>query len=536
MSKQIPAIQSKLFVLAAVPCLAFAAWFYAYSFGLVDDAYIPLTYVRNFLAGHGIVFYPGGERVEGFTSPLWFALMALAGCLGAPLPRAANFFSMLFGFLCVLSVFFLYRDLFCKKTESSIWPMLAATALASDIGFAAWSSSGLETSLLAFIILWMFWLVETQRRLWGIFLCLFCSCLVRPEAVLFLIPIVMRIWKRESINRILAFAFAFWLAPLLLLELCRFQYFADWLPNTFYAKHDFGGMNLLIRGLSYSYTFLVPRPLLWVSALWFLFSAHERQFAMRWFIWLGIFLFGVVLEGGDHFALHRFLVPILPLWTMASIRVIQLGYHTAIQKVDPDQQKKWAVACLFLAGLSLYAYSWQLFNYDHRDYYRFSTGARRYFSEVEWTKNWLAIGYWLKERYPENTVIAVATAGAIPYASELPCIDIFGLNSKIIAHTPVPYWKRQYAGHEKSNPTYVLQQKPAYIQLFPLLFFSSREYPFPGAYHSIDARREWLESMLTFNAQRDLWDSPSFQKQYEFKTIATDQGFISIFERKDFYD
>jgi hypothetical protein len=534
-SRQIPAIQPKLFLFAAVPCLAFAAWFYSFSFGLVDDAYIPLVYVRNFLAGHGIVFYPGGERVEGFTSPLWFLLMTIAGTLRIPLPLAANFLSMLFGFLCVLSFFFLYRNLFCKEAGNSIWPILASAALVTDVSFAAWSSSGLETSLFALIILWLFWLVETKRRLWVIFLCLFLACLTRPEAVLFIVPIVMRIWGRESKNRILISALSFWFAPLLLLVTARYLYFAEWLPNTFYAKHDFGGVNLYLRGLSYLYTFLSPRPLLWISVLWFLFS-NERQFAMRWFSWLGIFLFSVVIEGGDHFALHRFLVPILPLWTMASVRVIQLGYQKILEKVDTVQQKKWAIACMVLAGLGLYAYSWQLFNYDNRDYYRFSTGARRYLSEVEWTKNWLSIGYWLKERYPENTVIAVTTAGAIPYASELPCIDIFGLNTKIIAHTPVSSGKLEYPGHEKSNPEYVLEQKPAYIQLFPLLFFSSREYPFPGAYHSEDARHEWLESMLIFNAQLDLWNHPTFQEQYEFKTVATDQGFISISERKDLYD
>ncbi|MDP8245962.1 MAG: hypothetical protein P9L94_17905 [Candidatus Hinthialibacter antarcticus] len=536
MSRQIPAIQPKLILLAAVPCLAFAAWFYSFSFGLVDDAYIPLVYARNFLAGHGIVFYPGGEEVEGFTSPFWFLLMALMGLFGAPLPSAANVVSLICGFLSLLSVFYIYRDLFCENSQFNLWPMLAAAALASDVGFAAWSSSGLETSLFALVLLWLFWLYETKRPAWAIFLCLLAASLSRPEAVLFIVPISIGLLLRGNCKKALVSGLIFWLLPLVIFEVGRYLYFGVWLPNTFYAKHDFGGLQLLHRGFSYLYTFLVPRPLLWIATLWLLFSWEDRKTALRWWGWIGVYVIGVVAEGGDHFALHRFFVPILPLWTMAAVRVIQMGYQKLLQYVASSKHQKLNVVCVVLAGLSLYAYSWQLFHYEDRDAYRFSTGARRYLSEVEWTKNWLLIGEWLKRRYPENTVIAVTTAGAIPYSSELLCIDIFGLNTREIAHTPVSDRERLYAGHEKSNPDYVFGRKPAFIQLFPLLFFSSREYPFAGAYHSEDARREWLESMLTFHAQIDLWNHSAFQEQYAFKTLETEHGFISIFERKDFYD
>ena len=37
----------------------------------IDDADIFLVYARNVSAGHGFVFNPGGDRVEGFTSLLW---------------------------------------------------------------------------------------------------------------------------------------------------------------------------------------------------------------------------------------------------------------------------------------------------------------------------------------------------------------------------------------------------------------------------------------------------------------------------------
>lgn len=497
-----------------------------------------MVYVRNFLAGHGIVYYPGGERVEGFTSPLWFLLLTLSGWVGAPLPSAANTLSLICGTLSVFSAFFIYQKLFCKNTSiwNSAWALVAGVALASDASFAAWSSSGLESSLFALIILWLFWFYESKQPAWSVFLLLLLASLARPEGVLLAAPLCVGFFLRGKLKQAAIWGGLAWLAPLVLLLFVRYSYFGDWLPNTFYAKHDFGGPELLRRGFYYLYTFLVPRPLLWLALLWLFFSKQERKTALLWFAWIGVYVTGVVVEGGDHFALHRFFVPILPLWTMASVRVLQIGYQKILPLFNHNKQRRLAVTSALLAGLSLYAYSWQLFHYDNRDAYRFSTGARRYLSEVEWTKNWLEIGLWLKQRYPENTMIAVSTAGAMPFASELPSIDLFGLNTREIARTPIQQRDRLYAGHEKSNPEFVLGQRPAYIQLFPLLFFSSREYPFPGAYHSEDARREWLESMLIFHAQFDLWSHPAFTQQYEFKTLETDKGFISIFERKDFYD
>src|SRR4051794_25908075 len=44
----------------------------------VDDANIFLAYAQNLAAGEGFVYYPRGERVEGFTSLLWVLVCALA--------------------------------------------------------------------------------------------------------------------------------------------------------------------------------------------------------------------------------------------------------------------------------------------------------------------------------------------------------------------------------------------------------------------------------------------------------------------------
>ncbi len=45
-------------------------------FSLFDDGMISMRYARNLAHGFGLVWNPGGARVEGFTNPLWVFYMA----------------------------------------------------------------------------------------------------------------------------------------------------------------------------------------------------------------------------------------------------------------------------------------------------------------------------------------------------------------------------------------------------------------------------------------------------------------------------
>ena len=49
---------------------------------LSDDCYISFRYARNLVEGHGLVYNPG-ERVEGFSNPLWVLLLACGHLLTA---------------------------------------------------------------------------------------------------------------------------------------------------------------------------------------------------------------------------------------------------------------------------------------------------------------------------------------------------------------------------------------------------------------------------------------------------------------------
>ncbi len=57
---------------------------------LFDDMMISMTYARNLAQGYGPVWNAGGERVEGFSNPLWVAFMAFIHLL----PIAENWTSL----------------------------------------------------------------------------------------------------------------------------------------------------------------------------------------------------------------------------------------------------------------------------------------------------------------------------------------------------------------------------------------------------------------------------------------------------------
>jgi len=46
-------------------------------FTLFDDAMISMRYARNLAEGYGLVWNPGGDKVEGFSNGLWMLFMAL---------------------------------------------------------------------------------------------------------------------------------------------------------------------------------------------------------------------------------------------------------------------------------------------------------------------------------------------------------------------------------------------------------------------------------------------------------------------------
>ncbi len=119
----------------------FALHVWLYRAFYIDDALISLRYVRQFVAGNGLV-YNVGERVEGYSNFLWVILAAIFGWAQVDLIWATQFLGIIFGAGVLVVVAWFTRHL--------RWPWVAPALLVVVGPFAAWVMGGLETILFAF--------------------------------------------------------------------------------------------------------------------------------------------------------------------------------------------------------------------------------------------------------------------------------------------------------------------------------------------------------------------------------------------------
>jgi hypothetical protein len=161
--------------------------------------------------------------------------------------------------------------------------------------------------------------------------------------------------------------------------------------------------------------------------------------------------------GGDVFPAYRFLVPALPwLYLLVADGVAALEERgTGAAPSRSGRAIAAAAVMLLLVPLAFQTlrpstvFAWR----EWRQGNAYTAGLRM-------------VGRWLREHVPPGTWIAVNPAGALPYESGLPTIDMLGLNDREIALTEVPrLGAGRLAGHEKGNGASVLRRRPQIIRV-----------------------------------------------------------------------
>lgn len=137
-------------ILLAAGAIAFVCW----RAWVCDDAFITFRHAANCLAGHGPVFNPG-ERVQGFTHPLWF-LVLLAGGLVLDLYPLA----VILGLISTAAVMLVVAWFFRKRRHAALCLLAVAGILLSSRTFIEYQTSGLETCLTHLLVAWVWaWLL-----------------------------------------------------------------------------------------------------------------------------------------------------------------------------------------------------------------------------------------------------------------------------------------------------------------------------------------------------------------------------------------
>jgi hypothetical protein len=170
-----------------------------------DDAFITFRYARNLSAGLGLVYNPG-QAVLGTTSPLYAALLAgLAALLGADRLPAISFTVALLA--DTLGVWLFYRLARAAFADSGAAGLLALAYLAHPFRLDV-ASGGMETSLFVAGLLLLHERYLHGGRAWALGALSAALFLLRPDAVLALLPLYAHWLWRDRRAALLAGAWA----------------------------------------------------------------------------------------------------------------------------------------------------------------------------------------------------------------------------------------------------------------------------------------------------------------------------------------
>jgi arabinofuranosyltransferase len=438
---------------------------------LNDDAFISFRYAQN-LAVHGELTYNLGERVEGYTNFLWTVLMAGVMYLGGDVTIWSKLFGMGFG----IGTIFVCAG-FLKTEEDIPWQSLVVAALlVASPAFACWSTGGLETMMFTFFLTLGWTALAREGEFDKPFRSSFyfaLSALVRPEGLLaFGLSMLLlggrwiqRFRTKQNFLRLclggLTFLIVYgpyfgW----------RVWYYGWLFPNTYYVKT--GAVGLWTPGLAYVGDWIMTHglfllPLCFVPAL-LKVKQSDRWLKVCAAVFIGVLCIHVAKVGGDFMALHRFLVPVMPIAAiLMSLGLGALWRHPRITAV-PRVARVGVCVILCFATLS----------YVKRvDKTAMEVGSIGGVDSIGWLKMFAnqckVAGEWLAENAPENASLATTAAGTIPYFSGLYTVDILGLNDEWIAHEVPPKGNRP--GHTRSAPASYLASKAVdYLVYHPQFF------------------------------------------------------------------
>ncbi|MFT7520018.1 MAG: hypothetical protein ACI9MC_002162, partial [Kiritimatiellia bacterium] len=225
----------------------------------IEDAAISFAYARNLAMGEGLVTYAGGERVEGYSNPLWTFLLAAIYLVGVDAFVSSKVLALLFGAATMPVTYLIAKE--ARPHRAGLTPILAVLMVAGSAQFAIWGASGLENGLLNLLVALAIWRTLVEARYGGIpwsALLYFGVAITRPEALLYaalggFAAMVFRAWRvgpelfqaREPAHVRRALWAASWptivwltlfFVPFVGYHVWRYDYFSWLAPNTYYAK------------------------------------------------------------------------------------------------------------------------------------------------------------------------------------------------------------------------------------------------------------------------------------------------------------
>jgi hypothetical protein len=474
---------------------AWAGWFIGRSsfvvsgrrvFCLFEDAMISMTYARSLVEGHGLNWARAGQPVEGFTHPLWVALMVPINALPLNL-RFRSLPVQLLSLAVLVGHVVLVRRLtlrFFARAEARHW-MPAALLTAFYYPLSYWSLMGLESGLQALlttasVLLAMDIVCRGQDRHRALLLVGAAAYLLRMDMVLMVgvvqLFVIANGGLREPRQRTSwlqgVAAFAGLAAGY---SVFRWVTFHDLLPNTYYLKlYRIPLAVRLLRGSRSLWESLADHlPLLALTGVGVgvLLRHHpDRDWRRRLMLPAALVVTALAYDvyvGGDAYEMllnvraNRFIVYVMPQVFILFNALV----NEASARMSRRAGRRLAAAASALGLLSA----------DGLWLAADAAGNRQDLavSRPPWTTADQAPVFRAVERLRDEiapgSVVATACAGIPAYFSDFRMVDELGYSDRHIARLPpsVPLGPENYQmfqpGHVKWDETYVLARRPAAI-------------------------------------------------------------------------
>lgn len=416
-------------------------------FCLYDDAMISMTYARNLLEGHGLEWSRRGDHVEGFTHPLWLAVMVVANAIPSPL-GLRSLFVQIASAACLVANLFAVRRLVqthIAPLTRVAWPAVLATAAYYPLGF--WAMYGMETGLQSLLVVLS--IADAldiaggrSRNFTRFFALLTCQALLRMDMALVIGPCLLVVYAAGRFEwparREWGPGLAMFVGVNLAYFAFRLGYYGDLLPNTYYLKMTGTPTNIRVtRGLAVTTAQLRPLlPLLGGFLLWIVLSRGRAAALLGTIVALACAYSAWI--GGDAWewapiGANRFVASAMPLVIAGGAGLIEAAAALPWTRMRLPTLGR-AVLGLVLAALAI-GIADGLF-VAAPEARRKQITLEEELPHARTHQGWVTRVGELATTFDDDAIVAVEWAGIPAYFSDWRMADQLGYNDRHIAHGP----------------------------------------------------------------------------------------------------
>lgn len=399
-------------------------------FVLFDDMMISMRYASNLANGNGLVWNQG-ERIEGFSNFLWTIYMSAIHLLPIPISYTSLFISLT-GILCMIGILIFVKKIAQKITGGSsfvIWASLIFTAFYFPL--ISWATvRGTEVAPLALLVIIICYsLISFNKNIPLIFLLLFIGVLVRLDFMIFATIVIAYLFIFEQKKGKVVEGLFFFILGIMTYMLLRFEYYRDFLPNTYYLKAT--GYPLVMRVARGFYVLPnVMNELFMVIVIAGVFTGKNKYISFLFVVFVSQIAYSVFV-GGDAWEFfggaNRYISVSMPIFfILLFFSMWKIGSYF----------KKNVIPTYITYPLILFFLIISFVSFNSRS----DNMLLQFFlirSVIPNEEGIVAVqkANALEKITKPNAKIAITTAGAIPYfLSNRKYIDMLGKSDKVIAH------------------------------------------------------------------------------------------------------